>query len=63
MYVRHLGLRDFRSWANVELDLTPQEVSWDTRLDEDLAHARYDTQQVTRYFAAATQASLVLAAE
>ena len=23
MYVRHLGLRDFRSWANVELDLTP----------------------------------------
>lgn len=23
MYVRHLALRDFRSWANVELDLTP----------------------------------------
>ena len=23
MYVRHLGLRDFRSWANVELELTP----------------------------------------
>ena len=23
MYVRHLGLQDFRSWANVELDLTP----------------------------------------
>jgi DNA replication and repair protein RecF len=23
VYVRHLGLRDFRSWANVELDLTP----------------------------------------
>ncbi|HEY6819654.1 MAG TPA: DNA replication/repair protein RecF [Mycobacterium sp.] len=23
MYVRHLGLRDFRSWANVELELKP----------------------------------------
>jgi DNA replication and repair protein RecF len=23
VYVRHLGLQDFRSWANVELDLTP----------------------------------------
>ena len=23
MYVRHLGLRDFRSWANVELELSP----------------------------------------
>ena len=23
MYVRHLGLRDFRSWAHVELELTP----------------------------------------
>ncbi len=23
MYVRHLGLQDFRSWANVELELTP----------------------------------------
>ena len=23
MYVRHLGLQDFRSWANIELDLTP----------------------------------------
>ncbi len=23
MYVRHLGLRDYRSWANVELELTP----------------------------------------
>ncbi len=23
MYVRHLGLRDFRSWANVDLELTP----------------------------------------
>jgi DNA replication and repair protein RecF len=23
VYVRHLGLQDFRSWANIELDLTP----------------------------------------
>ena len=23
MYVRHLGLRDFRSWAHVDLELTP----------------------------------------
>lgn len=23
MYVRHLGLRDFRSWANADLELTP----------------------------------------
>jgi DNA replication and repair protein RecF len=23
VYIRHLGLRDFRSWANVELELTP----------------------------------------
>ena len=23
MYVRHLGLQDFRSWANIELELTP----------------------------------------
>ena len=23
MYVRHLGLQDFRSWAQVDLDLEP----------------------------------------
>ncbi|BDB39557.1 hypothetical protein IWGMT90018_00030 [Mycobacterium kiyosense] len=23
MYVRHLGLRDFRSWQQVDLDLSP----------------------------------------
>ncbi|EUA43610.1 AAA domain protein [Mycobacterium xenopi 3993] len=23
MYVRHLGLRDFRSWAHTELELAP----------------------------------------
>ena len=46
----------------IELELTPQEVSWSTPLDEDYEHARYEREQVARYFVAATQASLVLAA-
>jgi hypothetical protein len=46
----------------VELDPTPQEVSWSVPLDEDTEHARYDPGQVATYFAAATQAALVLAA-
>jgi Family of unknown function (DUF5996) len=46
----------------VEIDPTPQEVSWSVPLDEDREHASYDTAQVSRYFAAATQAALVLAA-
>ncbi len=46
----------------VEIDPTPQEVSWTVPLDEDEEHASYDTDQVTSYFAAATQAALVLAA-
>ncbi|HEV2975139.1 MAG TPA: DUF5996 family protein [Solirubrobacteraceae bacterium] len=46
----------------IELELTPQEVSWSTPLDDDYEHARYEPGQVARYFAAATQASLVLAA-
>jgi hypothetical protein len=46
----------------VEIDPTPQEVSWSVPLDEDHEHTRYDPAQVTRYFAAATQAALVLAA-
>ncbi|HUD38622.1 MAG TPA: DUF5996 family protein [Streptosporangiaceae bacterium] len=45
----------------VRFDLTPQEVPWTVPLDEDEEHATYDTDQVTRYFAAATQAALVLA--
>jgi DNA replication and repair protein RecF len=28
LYVRHLGLRDFRSWANVELELTPGRTAF-----------------------------------
>jgi hypothetical protein len=46
----------------VEIDPTPQEVTWTVPLDEDDEHARYVTDQVASYFAAATQAALVLAA-
>lgn len=46
----------------VEIDPTPQEVSWSVPLDEDHEHATYDPEAVTSYFAAATQAALVLAA-
>ena len=46
----------------VEIDPTPQEVSWHVPLDEDDEHATYDPGQVAGYFAAATQAALVLAA-
>jgi hypothetical protein len=46
----------------VQIDPTPQEVSWTVPLDEDDEHTRYDPAQVADYFAAATQAALVLAA-
>jgi hypothetical protein len=46
----------------VEIDPTPQEVSWSVPLDEDDQHATYDPDQVASYFAAATRAALVLAA-
>lgn len=46
----------------VELDPTPQEVSWSVPLDEDREHATYDPQAVGSYFAAATRAALALAA-
>jgi Family of unknown function (DUF5996) len=45
----------------VEIDPTPQEVSWTARLDEDEEHATYDADQVRTYFDAATRAALVLA--
>ena len=47
--------------AEVKIDPTPQEVSWTVPLDEDDEHARYDAERVAAYFAAATQAALVLA--
>jgi hypothetical protein len=46
----------------VRIDPTPQEVPWSVPLDEDTEHAHYDPDEVARYFAAATQAALVLAA-
>ena len=46
----------------VEIDPAPQEVPWSVPLDQDDEHAHYDPGQVAGYFAAATQAALVLAA-
>jgi hypothetical protein len=46
----------------VEIDPTPQEVSWSVPLDEDDEHTRYEPAQVASYFAAATRVALVLAA-
>jgi hypothetical protein len=46
----------------VEIDPTPQEVSWSVPLDEDDEHTRYDPAQVASYFVAATRVALVLAA-
>jgi hypothetical protein len=40
---------------------TPQEVTWSVPLDTDEEHASYNTGQVETYFAAATQAAIVLA--
>ncbi len=45
----------------VEIDVTPQEVPWTVALDEDDEHKTYDRVEVSSYFAAATQAALVLA--
>jgi len=46
----------------VQNEPKPQEVSWSVPLDEDTEHAHYDPGEVAGYFAAATQAALVLAA-
>jgi hypothetical protein len=48
--------------GDVEIDPTPQEVSWSVPLDEDHEHASYDPGHVDAYFAAAAQAALMLAA-
>jgi hypothetical protein len=45
----------------VEINPAPQEVPWSVPLDEDREHSTYETDQVVRYFDAATQAALVLA--
>jgi hypothetical protein len=46
----------------VQINLRPQETPWTTPLDEDHEHRTYDPAHVAAYFAAATQAALVLAA-
>ena len=46
----------------VLIDPTPQEVPWSVPLDADTEHAHYDPDEVERYFAAATQAALILTA-
>jgi hypothetical protein len=46
----------------VQINPTPQEVSWSVPLDEDDEHASYDADQVAAYFAVATRAALVLSA-
>ncbi len=46
----------------VEIDPRPQEVPWQVPLDQDDEHAHYEPGEVAGYFAAATQAALVLAA-
>ena len=51
-----------RMGGYVEIDPTPQEVAWTVPLDQDDEHAHYDPGQVDEYFAAATQAALILAA-
>jgi hypothetical protein len=45
----------------VEIDPRPQEVPWTVPLDADDEHARYDSERVEAWFAAATRAALVLA--
>src|SRR5262245_19273132 len=45
----------------VEIDPTPQEVTWTVPLDEDRDHATYDEEARQRYFYAAPRAALALA--
>jgi hypothetical protein len=45
----------------LQIDLTPQEVPWNTPLDQDEEHAHYDPDQVATYLETATHAALVLA--
>jgi hypothetical protein len=51
-----------RCGGEVEINPVPQEVAWVTPLDTDEEHHHYDTAAVEDYFAAATQAALVLGA-
>jgi hypothetical protein len=46
--------------GDVEINPKPQEVPWEVPLDEDREHSTYESERVETYFAAATQAALVL---
>jgi hypothetical protein len=46
--------------GTVAINPKPQEVPWEVALDEDREHTTYESDQVEAYFAAATQAALVL---
>jgi Family of unknown function (DUF5996) len=48
--------------GGVEINSKPQEVPWETPLDEDTEHATYDPAQVEVYFLGAIRAGLVLSA-
>jgi hypothetical protein len=48
--------------GEVHINPKPQEVSWSVPLDKDYEHAHYNADEVSDYFAAATQAALALAA-
>jgi hypothetical protein len=45
----------------VSINPAPQEVPWRVALDEDFEHDHYNPAEVADYFAAATQAAMVLA--
>jgi Family of unknown function (DUF5996) len=47
--------------GDVEIDPTPQEVTWTAPLDADDGHATYNREQVRDYFEAASRAAMVLA--
>jgi hypothetical protein len=47
--------------GEVRIDMTPQEVPWQTPLDQDEEHATYDPEAVGRWFVASTDAALALA--
>src|SRR5690242_12597820 len=46
--------------GDVEINPKPQEVPWETPLDQDTEHATYDPEQVEEYFRAASAAARVL---
>jgi hypothetical protein len=48
--------------GEVEISMKPQETEWSTPLDEDAAHATFDTDQVAAYFDCVSRAVAVLAA-